>query len=96
MAQTGEIAPGLRAAHVKILKWLYLAKKDGKRVQKADYAKELGVQQPQVNPLFNQLEQAGFTSKEGYQTLNPKAAGGGTPKPGFDVKSALGDLDLGL
>ena len=38
------------------LVFLKKAKNDGKRVQKIDYAKEKGVLQPAVNPLFNDLQ----------------------------------------
>lgn len=91
---TGNIPEGLRASHLAILKFLFQAKQDGKRVQKADYARLIGVDQPRVNALFNQLTNNGFAEMEKYQSALPGTSTSSTrTKP--DVDSILGDLDFG-
>lgn len=84
---------GLGNRHMEILAWLLKAKKDGKRVQKIDYAKELGVPQPAVNPYFNKLKEKGFVSSENYQSSS-------APKTGSSTKASFWDridsLDLGM
>jgi hypothetical protein len=91
---TNTIPEGLRANHLAILKFLFQAKQDGKRVQKIDYANSLGVLQPQVNPLFNQLIEKGLVEIEKYQSALPGASKG-TAKSKIDVADLLGDLDFG-
>jgi predicted Rdx family selenoprotein len=88
-----ELPADVRTSHVAILVWLFNAKKEGKRVQKADYARERGVLQPVVNPLFNQLENLGYAQKEGYVGLSPKSPGGGS-KPTTNVEDLLSGLDI--
>jgi hypothetical protein len=87
---TGELPAGLRASQVAVLVFLFKAAKEGKRVQKVDYAREKGVPQPAINPLFNQLEEKGLVAKEGYQNTNPAIAA----KPKKGVEDILGDLDI--
>jgi hypothetical protein len=91
---TGQIPEGIRANHLAILKFLFQAKQDGKRVQKIDYAKQLGVPQPQVNPLFNQLIEKGLAEMEKYQSALPGTSTGSTRQK-TDVQAMLGDLDFG-
>jgi hypothetical protein len=91
---TGQIPEGLRTSHLAILKFLFQAKQDGKRVQKVDYAKQLGVAQPAVNSLFNQLIEKGLVEVDKYVS----ALGGttsSTPKAKPNVQDMLGDLDFG-
>lgn len=89
---TGELPEGLRASHLAILIYLFKAGKEGKRAQKIDYAREKGVPQPAVNPLFNQLEEKGLISREGY-TAQTKAPA--TSRPRTSVADlGLGDLEL--
>ena len=68
---TGQLPEGVKPNHVAILKFLFQAKQDGKRVQKADYAVkmfgdpnqpedapiniEARKQQPRINGPFNEL-----------------------------------------
>lgn len=88
--QTGEVPEGLKASELAALIFLY--KNKGNRVQKIDYAKEKGVPQPAVNPLFNSLISKELASSEAH-TPKEKSAGAGTrPKP--DIASLLGDLDI--
>jgi hypothetical protein len=89
---TNSIPEGIRASHLAILAFLFKAKQEGKRAQKIDYAKEKGVPQPAVNALFNQLEEKGLVSKEGYQgfSTGPKAPA----KPKASVEDILGGLDI--
>jgi hypothetical protein len=89
---TGEIPEGLRASHLAVLIYLFKAGKEGKRVQKIDYAREKGVPQPAVNPLFNQLEEKGLISREGYAAQTKAPA---TSRPRTSVADlGLGDLEL--
>ena len=88
---TGQAPVGLNASKIAVLAFLYKAKQDGRRVQKIDYANERGVAQPAVNPLFNFLEMEGLVSKSGYVSTRP---GGTSPRPGVDLSSILGDLDI--
>jgi hypothetical protein len=84
---------GLNASKVAVLVWVYKAENEGKRVQKMDYAREKGVLQPSVNPLFNDLEMKGFISKEGYMPPTPKKEPG-TTRPQPDIKSMFDDIDI--
>ena len=90
---TGTVPEGIRANHLAILKFLYQAKQSGKRVQKIDYADSIGVAQPQVNSLFNQLIEKGLVETEKYTSVSFGATG--SPKPKTDISSLLGDLDFG-
>ena len=80
---------------IGILKFLYKAKKENKRVQKMDFAKMLNVAQPQVNSQFKPLEDKGLITSAPYTS----ALGGttsSTPKKVIpSVKDMLGDLDFG-
>jgi predicted transcriptional regulator len=89
---TGQVPAGLNASKIAVLAFLYKAKQEGKRVQKIDYANERGVAQPAVNPLFNALEIEGLVSKSGYVSTRP--GGGTSSRPGVDLSSILGDLDI--
>jgi len=89
---TGELPEGLRASHLAILIYLFKAGKEGKRVQKIDYAREKGVPQPAVNPLFNQLMDLGLISQSGYEA---KAKAPATARPRTSVADlGLGDLEI--
>lgn len=90
---TNQIPEGLRANHLAILIFLLKAKQDGRRVQKIDYAKEKGVAQPAINPLFNQLEEKGLIAKEGYTSLFNKPSSSG-PSRSQDISSMFADLDI--
>jgi len=72
---TREIPEGLRPNLVAILIFLYKAKKEGRRAQKIDFAKQRGVPQPAVNPLFNKLLEKGLVSMEGYEPKKPTSSG---------------------
>jgi len=89
---TGELPEGLRASHVAILAYLFKKNQAGERVQKMDYARERGVPQPAVNPLFNQLEEKGLIAKEGY-TAQTKAPTSSKPRVSI-ADLGLDDLDL--
>jgi predicted transcriptional regulator len=94
MKATGEIPDGIRPKHIEILKFLFQAKQEGKRVQKVDFAAKLGVAQPAVNALFKPLEEMGLVSSDKYAS----ALGGttsSTPKAKPNVQDMLGDLDFG-
>jgi DNA-binding PadR family transcriptional regulator len=84
---TGELPEGLRASHVAILIYLFKKNKDGERVQKVDYAREKGVPQPAVNPLFNQLTEKGLISTESYAAKTKEPA---TSRP----RTSIADLGL--
>jgi hypothetical protein len=84
---TGELPEGLRASHVAILIYLFKKNKDGERVQKVDYAREKGVPQPAVNPLFNQLTEKGLISTESYAAKTKEPA---TTRP----RTSIADLGL--
>jgi hypothetical protein len=89
---TGELPEGLRASHVAILIYLFKKNKEGQRVQKIDYAREKGVPQPAVNPLFNQLMDLGLISQSGYEA---KAKAPATSRPRTSVADlGLGDLEI--
>jgi len=89
---TGELPEGLRASHVAILIYLFKKNKEGQRVQKIDYAKEKGVPQPAVNPLFNQLVEKGLISTESYAAKTKEPA---TARPRTSVADlGLADLEL--
>lgn len=72
---TREIPEGLRPNLVAILIFLYKAKKEGRRAQKIDFAKQKGVPQPAVNALFNKLLEKGLVSVEGYEPKKPTSSG---------------------
>jgi hypothetical protein len=79
---------------LEILVFLKKAKNDGRRVQKIDYAKEKGVEQPQVNSLFNDLAVKELVAAEGYTSKQqePKSS---RPKVDTDaIMSQLDDLDI--
>ena len=84
---------GLKIAYIPLLAFLYKAKQEGRRIQKIDYARSLNVNQPQVNYLFNELEQLGLVTRESY---TPKTVGGGTggPRQAPDIAALMGDLDI--
>jgi len=88
---SGAVPEGIRANEFEVLFFLYKAKKDGKRVQKMDFANEKNVLQPSVNPIFNSLEAKELVAKEGYTSKQqePKSS---RPRP--DISSMLGDLDI--
>ena len=88
---SGAVPEGIKASELAVLVFLYKAKKEGKRVQKMDFANEKNVLQPAVNPLFNSLEVKELVAKEGYTSRQqePKSS---RPRP--DVSSMLGDLDI--
>lgn len=88
---SGAAPEGIKNSELAALVFLYKAKKEGKRVQKIDYAKERNVPQPAVNPIFNSLEAKELVSKEGYTSKQqePKSS---RPRP--DVDAMLGDLDI--
>jgi len=79
---------------IKILKFLFQAKQEGKRVQKVNFAQMLNVAQPQVNSQFKPLEDKGLVTSAPYTS----ALGGttaSTPKTKPNVQDMLGDLDFG-
>ena len=79
----GSLPMGIGINHLEILKFLYNAKKDGKRVQKIDYANLLGKKQPDVNKFFNTVEELGFArveSGEEYTEIIPYE-----PEEGWDT-----------
>jgi hypothetical protein len=88
---SGKAPEGIKNSEIAALVFLFKAKKDGKRVQKIDYAKERNVPQPAVNPIFNSLEVKELISKEGYTSKQQEPA---TSRPRPDVSSMLGDLDI--
>ena len=88
---TGKAPEGIKNSEIAALVFLFKAKKEGKRVQKMDYAKEKGVDQPAVNSTFNGLEMKELATKEGYTSKQQEPK---TSRPRTDVGSMLGDLDI--
>jgi len=88
---SGAAPEGIKNSELATLVFLFKAKKDGKRVQKIDYAKERNVPQPAVNPIFNSLEVKELISKEGYTSKQQEPK---TSRPRPDVDAMLGDLDI--
>lgn len=88
---SGAAPEGIKNSELAALVFLFKAKKDGKRVQKIDYAKERNVPQPAVNPIFNSLEVKELISKEGYTSKQQEPK---TSRPRPDVDAMLGDLDI--
>jgi len=88
---TNQLPEGLKGSQLGILIFLFKAKKEGKRVQKIDYAAEKGVPQPAVNALFNELEVKGLATKEGYTSAQKEPS---EAKPKADLAAVLADLDL--
>ena len=90
LSKGGQTPQGIRKSHVEILAWLLKSEKEGKRVQKIDYATEIGKPQPAVNGLFNELIQQNLVKSGSYTSIAKTA----TPKPAVDYTSMLADLDL--
>jgi hypothetical protein len=88
---SGAAPEGIKNSELAALVFLFKAKKDGKRVQKIDYAKERNVPQPAVNPIFNSLEVKELVTREGYTSKQQEPK---TSRPRPDVGSMLGDLDI--
>lgn len=88
---SGKAPEGIKNSEIAALVFLFKAKKDGKRVQKIDYANERNVPQPAVNPIFNSLEVKELISKEGYTSKQQEPK---TSRPRPDVDAMLGDLDI--
>jgi hypothetical protein len=88
---SGAAPEGIKNSELAALVFLFKAKKDGKRVQKIDYAKERNVPQPAVNPIFNSLEAKELVAREGYTSKQQEPK---TSRPRPDVGSMLGDLDI--
>ena len=88
---SGKAPEGIKNSEIAALVFLFKAKKDGKRVQKIDYAKERNVPQPAVNPIFNSLEVKELVTREGYTSKQQEPK---TSRPRPDVGSMLGDLDI--
>ena len=91
---TNEIPADINVMKIKILKFLFQAKQEGKRVQKVNFAQMLNVAQPQVNSQFKPLEDKGLVTSAPYTS----ALGGttaSTPKAKPNVQDMLGDLDFG-
>lgn len=88
---TGKAPEGIKNSEIAALVFLFKAKKEGKRVQKMDYAKEKGVDQPAVNSIFNGLEMKELATKEGYTSKQQEPK---TSRPRVDVSAALSDLDI--
>jgi len=86
----GSLPMGIGIKHLDILKYLYLAKKDGRRVQKFDYAASIGKLQPDVNKFFNQLEEQGLVSRIAYTT----GTSTGGSKAGKSVDDILADFEM--
>jgi predicted Rdx family selenoprotein len=89
--EMGAAPEGIKNSELAILVYLFKAQKEGNRVQKIDYARERGVPQPAVNPLFNNLEVKELVTREGYTSKQqePKSS---RPRP--DITSMLGDLEI--
>ena len=87
----GKAPEGIKNSEIAALVFLFKAKKDGKRVQKIDYATERNVPQPAVNPIFNSLEAKELVTREGYTSKQQEPK---TSRPRPDVGSMLGDLDI--
>ena len=91
---TGKAPEGIKNSEIAALVFLFKAKKEGKRVQKKDYAAEKygnPKDQPKVNDTFNSLEMKELVSKEGYTSKQQEPK---TSRPRTDVGSMLGDLDI--
>lgn len=88
---SGKAPEGIKNSEIAALVFLFKAKKDGKRVQKIDYARERNVPQPAVNPIFNSLEVKELVTREGYTSKQQEPK---TSRPRPDVGSMLGDLDI--
>ena len=89
---TGNVPMGMTASKIAVLAFLYKAKQEGRRVQKIDYADSIGVVQPQVNKLFNDLEMEGLATKQIYTAKTVPSSG--SSRPGLDLDAILGDLDI--
>jgi hypothetical protein len=87
----GKAPEGIKNSEIAALVFLFKAKKDGKRVQKIDYAAERNVPQPAINPIFNSLEAKELVAREGYTSKQQEPK---TSRPRPDVGSMLGDLDI--
>jgi predicted Rdx family selenoprotein len=90
-AKTQGVPEGIKGSEIAALVFLFKAKKDGKRVQKIDYAKERGVPQPAINPIFNSLLSKELVAMDGYASKQQEPK---TSRPRPDVGSMLGDLDI--
>jgi hypothetical protein len=87
----GKAPEGIKNSEIAALVFLFKAKKDGKRVQKIDYAVERNVPQPAVNPIFNSLEAKELVAREGYTSKQQEPK---TSRPRPDINAVLGDLDI--
>jgi len=87
----GKAPEGIKNSEIAALVFLFKAKKDGKRVQKIDYAVERNVPQPAVNPIFNSLEVKELVAREGYTSKQQEPK---TSRPRPDINAVLGDLDI--
>jgi hypothetical protein len=87
----GKAPEGIKNSEIAALVFLFKAKKDGKRVQKIDYATERNVPQPAVNPIFNSLEAKELVAREGYTSKQQEPK---TSRPRPDINAVLGDLDI--
>jgi hypothetical protein len=87
----GKAPEGIKNSEIAALVFLFKAKKDGKRVQKIDYATERNVPQPAVNPIFNSLEAKELVAREGYTSKQQEPK---TSRPRPDLGAVLGDLDI--
>jgi hypothetical protein len=91
---TGKAPEGIKNSEIAALVFLFKAKKEGKRVQKKDYAAEKygnPKDQPKVNDTFNSLEMKELVSKEGYTSKQQEPK---TSRPRTDISAALSDLDI--
>jgi hypothetical protein len=91
---SGAVPEGVSARQLDILVFLKKAKNDGRRVQKIDYAKEKGVLQPAVNPLFNDLEVKELVTKEGYTSKQQEPKSSRPRTDASAIISQLDDLDI--
>jgi hypothetical protein len=87
----GKAPEGIKNSEIAALVFLFKAKKDGKRVQKIDYAAERNVPQPAINPIFNSLEAKELVAREGYTSKQQEPK---TSRPRPDINAVLGDLDI--
>jgi hypothetical protein len=87
----GKAPDGIKNSEIAALVFLFKAKKDGKRVQKIDYAAERNVPQPAINPIFNSLEAKELVAREGYTSKQQEPK---TSRPRPDINAVLGDLDI--
>lgn len=92
--KTRTLPEDLALKHAAILKFLYNAEAEGKRVQRIDYAESIGKAQQNVNADFNYLEEKGYVMKDRYVGFG-KPGGGGSGKPKPSIEDLLGDEDLG-